>query len=169
VTQTDPISGSPIKYGPLLTAELGAVRSELGRIDAKCSMLAGLSGAIAAFTVTQVTGQSAAVARLLFAAAGLALTTAAMILLLAVIRPRLGPVGFCRYVDLSVMQIDNLFRTGRTVPGSEPRADTLEAVDLKFMSRLAARKYCWLRRAVDLIAVGVALVAAAALLEVIAR
>lgn len=163
MTQTGPINGSPVKHGALLTAELGAVRSELGRIDAKCSMLAGLSGAIAAFTVTQVTGQSAVVARVFFAAAGLALTAAAMILLLAVIRPRLGPAGFCRYTEMTTNEVKGLFCAGSV------DADWIEATDLQHLSKLAKRKYVRLRLAVDFIAAGVALVALGAALGVIAR
>ncbi|HMH91887.1 MAG TPA: hypothetical protein VK586_12495, partial [Streptosporangiaceae bacterium] len=67
-------------------------------IAAKCSTLAGLAGAAAAFTASQAAGHTPLAMRAITAAAGLAFTAAVLVLLVAVLRPRLGPAGWCRYV-----------------------------------------------------------------------
>jgi hypothetical protein len=58
---------------PSISAELAAVRGELGRIDAKCATLAGLAGAAAAFLATQAPTRSPMPVRILLAAAGVAM------------------------------------------------------------------------------------------------
>jgi Pycsar effector protein len=154
-----------------LSEELAAVRAELARVDAKCATLAALAGAAAAFTATQAAHGPLAV-RAAAAAAGLAFTAAVLVLLLAVLRPRFGGSGFCRYAALSQLAIRDLARYGWTddVQHGRPRleAHVLGPSDLSVLSKLAYAKYRRLRLAVDLMSAGVALLAAAVVAGVIA-
>lgn len=151
-----------MKHALLLSTELVGVRAELNRVDAKCQMLAGLSGAAAAFTATQVIGHGPAITRWMLGLAGVVLAAATVLLLAAVIRPRLGVTGFCQYADLPYDDVEALFKHGRTDRRSagtfDPtavEAEEVELIDLMALSRLVKRKYTWLRGAVDLSAAGV--------------
>jgi hypothetical protein len=150
-----------------LSEELAAVRGELGRVDAKCATLAGLTGAAAAFTATQAAGHAPVAVRAAAVAAGLAFTASALVLLLAVLRPTLGSAGFCRWAALSAPEIedcaekhDDAESTGGIPAVSAARADAAEV--LQVLSVITVTKYRRLRVAVDLAAAGVALLAAVA-------
>lgn len=132
--------------GTSLIEELTAVRAELARTDAKCSTLAGLTGAAAAFIATQ-TGRAPLPVRSLLGLAGVLLVTAAIVLLVGVLRPRLGSTGFRRYARMTSAQIDLHFR--------QPQSP---AEDLRVLSVICDAKNRLLRRAVDLTACGVALI-----------
>lgn len=153
--------------------ELAAVRGELVRTDGKCGTLAALAGAGAAFAAGQA-GHGPLAARAAFALAGLALTGAVLVVLLA-LRPRLGSVGFCRWAAMSESDVRLLtwqedtdrigglpaVRAARTAAGAE--AETLHT-----LSVITMVKYRRLRLASDLAAAGVVLLAAAAVAGVIA-
>ena len=159
-----------------LSEELAAVRGELGRVDAKCATLAGLTGAAAAFTAAQAAGQGPVAARAATVAAGLAFTASALVLLLAVLRPTLGTAGFCRWAVLSTAEIES--RAARredaeraggpsTIDaGRAARADAAEL--LRVLSVITVTKYRRLRVAVDLAAAGVVSLAVVAVTGVIA-
>lgn len=149
---------------PVIAEELSAVRGELSRVDSKCATLAGLAGVAAAFTTTHA-DHGPLVVRAVAAVSGLAFT-AAVLVLLAVLRPRLGTRGFCLYATLTPAQISTLFGAGALdgrvrTPGGEVSIQQLPADDLHTLSQIARRKYKHLRLAVDLMAAGVGLLTAA--------
>ncbi|GAA4522866.1 hypothetical protein GCM10023191_102360 [Actinoallomurus oryzae] len=158
-----------MKYASLLKSELAVVRAELTRVDAKCQTLAGLSGAAAAFTATQVAGHGPGTTRWTLGVAGVLLAAATVLLLTKVLRPHLGISGFCQYADLTSDEAEALFTHGcsawhrEQMPAYDPtrydpakiEADDIELIDLIALSRLVRRKYRWLRRAIDLSVVGV--------------
>lgn len=145
----------------VLDGELAAVRGELNRLDSKAATLIAVVGAVMAILTSQI-GRSALPVRITLAAAGLALTGAAVLLLVMVLRPRLGSTGFCRWADTAPDEIQSLFR-------ARPyRVAELQPADLHFLSVLVLRKQRWFRRAVDLVVLGLALVWAALVAGVVA-
>ncbi len=162
-------------YDRLLTGERAATRAELARVAGKCSTLAGLAGAAAVFAASEA-GHGPAWARVTLATAGMLLTAAVLVLLLGVLRPRLGTTGFCRYAALSATQVERLFGTGHSddymghegrYPDGTVHAEDIGAADLHILSCLTVRKQLWLGLAVMLIAVGVVLLAGGLLAGVI--
>jgi hypothetical protein len=156
-----------IPAAPVLDSELAAVRAELARVDAKCSTLAALAGAAAAYTAGQASHGPAAV-RGVLVAAGAVFTAAVLVLLLTVLRPRLGSAGFCRWAGLSACeigsratQLDDALAIGG-IPAMEAARAAREhtAHTLQTLSVITLTKYQRLRLAVDLAAVGVLLLAA---------
>lgn len=145
-----------------LTAEMDVVRVELTRVDAKCSTLVGLAGAALAFLVTQMHGPIGV--RALLAGAGV-LLAAAVLVLLWVLRPRLGAAGFCAFARTSP---DGIARWALADEPDGLKALTAEAADLRFLSQIVDRKYRSLRRAVDLAGLAVILLAAALVAGVVA-
>lgn len=135
----------------LLAAELVAVRDELPRVDAKCATLASLTMGGIAFLATQVSHGPIAV-RVLMAASGLMLTAATLVLLLVVIRPRLGSTGFRAYATATPAAIQQL-RTRR--------ARECQETNLVVLSQITNRKFRGLQIATDLTAAAVVLAAAA--------
>lgn len=134
-----------------LTNELAAVRAELPRVDAKCSTLTGLTMAGIAFLATQVTHGPVPV-RILMGAAGLTLAAATVVLLTAVIRPRLASTGFRAYATATPAEL-------RMLLVAECRAT--QERDLIVLSQITNRKYRGLKLATDLTVVAVALAAVA--------
>jgi Family of unknown function (DUF5706) len=135
-----------------LNEELAAVRGELTRLDGKCSTLAGLAGAAVAFVLTR-TAHGPLTSRLLLATAGIALATAAVVLLGTVLRPRFGPT-FCRFAAMTSTEICSLL-------GGRAGADDIDrARDLEVLSGIARTKNRRLRLAVDLIVTALALITA---------
>jgi hypothetical protein len=154
--------------GGWLDGELTAVRGELGRVDGKCGVLTAIATGAAAFSVTQ-TGHGPVAARAVLAAAGVVFA-AAVLVLLAALRPRFGAAGWCRYLSLPAEAISDLDRDGRagTHPAPVLRARDLAAEDLRVLSRLAHAKYGRVRLAVDLVGAGVFLLGAGVVTGVIA-
>jgi Pycsar effector protein len=147
----------------LLGAELAAVRGEQVRIDSKCSTLAGLAGASLLFLVAQVGDHhTSLITRVLLGVAAVALTAAAVILLL-VIRPKLGSTGFNKYAQMSGEEI----RRELIVDGTVGHRRLL-ANELVILSRITLHKQIRLRLAVALLVTGVLGIAAAMLAGVIA-
>jgi hypothetical protein len=143
-----------------LDGELAAVRAELARVDAKCGVLSAVATGAAAFTATQTGGHGPLVARVILAAAGV-LFAAAVAVLLATLRPRLGTAGWCRYVPLTESDIWDLDSCGHT--GDYPRelrTSTFGREDLAALVSITAVKFGRLRLAVDLTGAGVVLLAA---------
>lgn len=144
-----------------ITNEITAVRGELTRVDAKCATLTGLSGAALAFLVTQINSpHTALTVRVLLSAAGVVLAGATLVLLLAVLRPRLGSTGFRHFSKLTDQDIIEHFGNGKT-------AEKAQRDDLRILSGIANRKFLGLRIAVDLIAFAVILIAFALILGII--
>jgi Family of unknown function (DUF5706) len=125
----------------------------------------GIAGA-AAFSATQ-TGHGPVAARAVLAAAGVVFA-AAVLVLLAALRPRFGTAGWCRYLSLTAEDISDLDRNGRTGTCPATRACDLTAEDLGVFSRMAHAKYRRVRLAVDLIGAGVFLLGAGVVAGVIA-
>jgi hypothetical protein len=148
------------RYTWRLAEELAAVRGELARVDGKCSTLAGLAGAAAAFTASQ-SGHGPLAVRAILAAAGVAFTAAVLVLLLTVLRPRLGTAGWCRYAAMTAEQAGHLAEHGRHgSPECAVQADDFGPADLLALARIADAKFRRLRLAVDLLAAGVVLLCA---------
>ena len=143
-----------------LSVELAAVRAELPRVDAKCSTLAGLTMAGLAFLSTQVS-HGPMVVRVLMGAAGVVLAAATLVLLVAVIRPRMGTTGFRLYAGMSPERVRELFAEQVGAAGRQEH-------DLVVLSSITDRKYRNLRIAVDLTAVAVVFTAVAILAGVTA-
>lgn len=151
----------------LITAELAGVRGEMGRVDAKCSTVAALTGAAAAYA-GGLASHGPLLVRAAAAGASLAFTGAVLVLLLAVLRPRLaGGVGFCRWAGLNAAAIGQVAEkacmTGCLPAERQAAADREAAEVLRVLSVLTVVKYRRLRLAVDLAAAGVVLLAAGAL------
>ena len=109
-------------------------------------------------------GNASLAARATLAAAGLAFTAALLVLSLAVLRPRLGPV--CRDDPEQVGRLAEHGRRGS--PGRAVWADDFGPADLLALSRIADAKFRRLRVAVDLFAAGVVLLCGGLLAGVIA-
>jgi hypothetical protein len=144
-----------------LADELAGVRAELPRVDSKCSMLLGVTMAGLAFLSTQVR-HGPLVVRLFTGAAGLTLAAATIVLLLAVIRPRLQNTGFRIYAGMSPADVRALFDAGQA-----DAVQRRQAHHLVVLSTITNRKYVGLRYAVDLSAVAALLTAAAILAGVV--
>jgi len=153
-----------------LSEELAAVRAELARVDSKCATLAGLAGAAAEFTATQAGHGPGAVSAATAAAAVLVFVRAVLVLLLTVLRPRFGGSGFCRYAAMTTQHIASVVTIGRS-GGSifdGVWASDIGPDDLVTLARITHAKYRRLRAAVDLMAAGVVLLAAAVVAGLIA-
>jgi hypothetical protein len=146
----------------LLAEELAAVRGELVRVDAKCSTLAGLSGAALAFLVTQTGTSEPLVVRVLLATAGIALAAAAVLLLAGVLRPRLGTTGFLKYAGQTAPTIRRDLRL------NPQGVEEHQAHELLVLSQIARAKNVRLQRAVDLMVAGLVLVGIALVVAVVA-
>jgi hypothetical protein len=142
--------------GPL-AAKLAVVRGEQARLDAKCSTLAAVNGAVMAVLTSQIS-RAPAPARFVLAGAGIALAVSAVILLAGVLRPRLGTSGFMAYASMSSEEIEDLFAY---------EVSSL-ADDLRFLSCLVRGKQLRLRRAVDLLTAGLVLIGVALIVAVAA-
>ena len=142
-----------------LSAELAAVRGELPRVDGKCGTLAGLTMAGVAFLATQV-GHGPVPVRVLMGAAGVVLAAATLVLLLAVIRPRMGSTGFRLYAQKTPATVGEAVADHAAAGGLHER-------ELVAVSVIVNRKYLALRAATDLTAVAVALTALAILVAAI--
>lgn len=146
---------------PQITAETTAVRAELARADAKCGTLAALATAAAALLATQLTRATPTTARVLLGTAGAVLALAALVLLVRVLRPRLGGTGWRHWATTDPAAIvTTLSRTAT--------AEDIAARDLHNLARICTAKYRALRRAVDLAALGVLLIAAGVIAAAIA-
>lgn len=135
-----------------ITMELAAVRGELARVDAKCGTLSALTMAGLAFLTTQVDHGPMPV-RSLMATAGV-LLAAATLVLLAVIRPRLGSTGFRLYARIDPAALRHLLT-------DQDAAARLAEHDLVTLSGIVNRKYRALAAAVALAAAAVLTTAAA--------
>lgn len=144
--------------GRLLAGELAAIRGELARVDAKAGILLSLSSAGIAFVATTAPKVSGAEAVLLIGSAA-ALTAAALVLLLTVLRPRLGASSFNSWATRTPAQI--------LAAADQVTEDQHAANELGFLSYLISRKFRQLQRGVDLLALGVVLLAVAIVISVI--
>jgi hypothetical protein len=133
--------------GERLAREADVVRAEIGRADAKCGVLVAITGAAAVFALTQAHGHGLAHATALAAALMFASATT---LALAALRPRLGPVGWCRWAGMTADQvIIDIFGT-----------DDGPAATLAELSRIARVKHLLVRAAADLASLALALAVA---------
>lgn len=135
-----------------LDGELAAVRGELARIDSKCGVLTAIATGAAALAAAEVSGHPPALARGVFAAAG-AVLAAAVLVLLAALRPRYGTGGWCRHRSMPPDEI-------RDLAGSGSALIEVRAEDLHVLSALTAAKYPLIGRAVQLLSAGVVLLGA---------
>jgi hypothetical protein len=133
----------------LLTEELAAVRGELTRVDSKASMLLALAAGGMAVVATADQHRLAAV---LLVNGGMVSVGLALVLLLSVVRPRLGVTGFLRHAGGTIDDVRAELTTCD--------ADVWRSQELACLSRIARRKYELLRSAVDLLSLALALILA---------
>ncbi|MFE7077244.1 Pycsar system effector family protein [Streptomyces sp. NPDC057620] len=129
------------------------VSGEIARTDGKSSLLLAFTGAVLA-GLASLTGRSLPTVTQAFGAAGVLALTAASILLLLVVRPRLrggGPESFPAWARMSEDDI------------REALHGDLRAARMRILSRIAVRKFRRLQRAVDLILTALALLLIAAI------
>ena len=143
-----------------LEREVDAARGELARIDGKVTTLTAIATGAAAFSLSPA-GHGPGIARAaLLTAAGL--FAAAVLVLLAAIRPRLGNAGWCRHLTMGGQDLLHLDVHGQT-PGPEPLdARKLLIEDLQVFAGLADAKYRKVQLAVDLTMLAVVLLIAGA-------
>ena len=146
----------------ILTDQLTAVRGELTRVDAKCSHAGRPDRRRPRVRgVGDRAGHGHGLVVWLTGTAGL-LLAAAVLVLLSVLRPRLGTGGFRKYAALTTRQIeDDLCYL------NDLGAASVFAEDLRVLSQIVDRKYRRLRVAVDLTGVAVVALAAAVLAGVL--
>ncbi|MFI6530219.1 Pycsar system effector family protein [Streptomyces uncialis] len=128
------------------------VTSEIARTDGKSSLLLAFTGAILAGLASAADHALPLPAKILGSLAVLALGAAAVLLLL-VVRPRLGGHDHASFPYWARLDEDQILAcmTGDSRPAR-----------IRVLSRIAVRKYRGLRRAVDLILTALALLALAA-------
>ncbi|WP_055711310.1 Pycsar system effector family protein [Streptomyces torulosus] len=136
-----------------LTAAHAEVKAEIARTDNKTALLLAFVGAVLAGAWTVAKDMPLNTASYVVGGAGMALLVAAAGLLLRSVRPNLrGRHGFPLWATLTAEEIT-----------AQLREDRLGA-DIAGLSRLAVAKFRGLRRAVDLICAGGALLIVAALI-----
>ncbi|MZD58078.1 Pycsar system effector family protein [Streptomyces sp. SID5606] len=135
-----------------LIAAHAEVKAEITRTDTKTALLLAFVGALLAGTWTVARDVPLTVPTIVAGGAGLALLVGAAGLLLRSVRPNLrGRHGFPLWATLTAEEI-----------GAAVTRDW--AADIAGLSRLAVAKFTCLRRAVDLVLMGGALLILAALL-----
>ncbi|NKI40220.1 Pycsar system effector family protein [Streptomyces physcomitrii] len=136
-----------------LTTAHAEVKAEIARTDNKTALLLAFVGAVVAGAWTVAKDMPLNTASCVVGGAGMALLVAAAGLLLRSVRPNLrGRHGFPLWATLTAEEIT-----------TQLREDRLSA-DIAGLSRLAMAKFKGLRRAVDLICAGGALLILAALI-----
>jgi hypothetical protein len=152
-----------------LDIELGTVRGELGRVDAKASTLLALAGVLlggglAALASADPLPTAAAVP----AWAAAATVGAATLCLAAAIRPRLdGDFGFLRWAGHNGAAAVLTHLIDEATPPGSPLLD--RSHELHCLSRAAYAKYVHVSRAVTLLIAGLGLGAVATAVAVWAR
>lgn len=136
-----------------LTAAHAEVKAEIARTDTKASLLLAFVGALLAGVWTVVEDSHLPAAALAVSGAGAVLLVLAAWVLLLAVRPNLGGrQGFPLWATLTVEEI-------RTELGTDRRAQ-----DIAGLSRIAVAKFTRLKRAVDLLCTGGALLIVAAVI-----
>ncbi|MDQ0385997.1 hypothetical protein J2S54_002817 [Streptomyces sp. DSM 42143] len=136
-----------------LTAAHAEVKAEIARTDTKTALLLAFVGAVLVGTWSVARDLPLTVPAIVAGAPGLALLVGAAGLLLRSVRPNLsGRHGFPLWATLTAEEISAAVTSNL-------------AADIAGLSRLAVAKYRCLRRAVDLIRAGGALLVLAALLS----
>jgi hypothetical protein len=136
-----------------LDAACAAVGSEIARTDGKSSLLLAFTGAVLAGLTSLANNQLPGVTRVFGTAGALALAVAAVLLLL-VVRPRLGGDDRASFPYWAHLDEDGI----RTCMDGDTRAARIQV-----LSVIALRKFTHLRRAVDLILTALALLLVAAI------
>ena len=135
-----------------LDTAYATVAAEVARTDGKASLLLAFNGAVLAGLATLADTGLPPVTKVVGAAAVLALTAAAVLLLL-VVRPRLGGTDRASFPHWAGLD-DATLRASM-------RADSRPA-RIRVLSTIAVRNYTQLRRAVDLSLAALALLVVAA-------
>ncbi|MGJ5899431.1 Pycsar system effector family protein [Streptomyces niveiscabiei] len=146
------VAPTPTEIDRNLDASLASVTTEIGRTDSKASLLLAFDGALLA-GLASVADKDLPTMTKVFGALAVAALGAAAVMLLLVVRPRLGGsdrASFPYWARLDEEQIracmDGDTRTAR----------------IRVLSGIALRKFTQLRHAVDLSLAALALLAAAA-------
>ncbi|MFC8201711.1 Pycsar system effector family protein [Streptomyces sp. NPDC057298] len=136
-----------------LDAACAAVGNEIARTDGKSSLLLAFTGAVLA-GLTSLADRQLPAATQVFGAAGVLALAAASVLLLLVVRPRIGGsdrASFPYWARLTEAEIHACMH------------HDIRAARIRVLSQIALGKYRRLRRAVDLILAALVLLILAAL------
>ncbi|MFG2351943.1 Pycsar system effector family protein [Streptomyces phaeochromogenes] len=136
-----------------LDTACAAVGSEIARTDGKSSLLLAFTGAVLAGLTSLANNQLPDVTRV-FGAAGVLALAAAAVLLLLVVRPRLGGDDRASFLYWARLDEDGI----RACMDGDTRVARIQV-----LSVIALRKFTHLRRAVDLILTALALLLVAAI------
>ncbi|QNP64466.1 Pycsar system effector family protein [Streptomyces genisteinicus] len=131
------------------------VKAEIARIDTKASLLLAFIGVVLAGAATLAKDAKPSILAIVVGAAGAGVLLVAVVLLLRAVRPNLSgrPVaGFPLWATLTGDQVRNVL------------AEDRRGQDIANLSRIAVAKFLRLKRAVDCICVGGALLVLAALI-----
>jgi hypothetical protein len=147
---TSPVSTSGVDKN--MEAAYASVTHEISRTDGKSSLLLAFNGAVLA-GLASVADKDLPLPTKVFGAAAVLALGAATVLLLLVVRPRLSGADRASFPYWAQLDEDEI----RDCMQGDPRA-----ARIRVLSVLAVRKFRYLRRAVDLSLVALALLALAA-------
>lgn len=139
---------SPTATATPLSEELAAVRAEMVRADNLCATMTGVSGVLLALLAPQLTGHQGVAALGVFALSCGLLIAALLVLLLGVMRPRLGTaVEFPMFAGLDPDEIGQIL-----IDLSTASLQRHQCAELRILSDIILRKYQRLRIAIRLTA-----------------
>jgi hypothetical protein len=142
----------PGQTGPHIDTAIATLRSELARSDGKASLLLALTGAAALALISLGTGGSLPTAAIAVGAVSAAAMLAATVVLLLAVRPNLSGRGWPTWPALADTELRAQLAEGQHVD---------EVIALAASART---KFILIRIAVDLVLVGLAFLAVAAVL-----
>jgi hypothetical protein len=153
-TTPEPPALPPVRQEDIDTA-LSGLRSELARCDSKASLLLALTGAVLAGVLSAAANTDLPTAAVVAGAVGVAGLFAATMLLLAVVRPRLGGCGWPTWHRLTIQELHARLADGQLVN------------EVRILSVSAVRKFTGIQRAVDCIRAGLVFLAVAGVLTAV--
>jgi hypothetical protein len=152
VTTQTPQAVQPGQTGPHVDTAITTLRGELARSDGKASLLLALTGAGLLALVTLGAGGSLPVAAVAVGAASAAAMLAATVVLLLAVRPHLAGRGWPSWPDLPEPELHARLAEGQHMD------------EVRVLAASARTKFRRIRLAVDLVLVGLAFLAVAAVL-----
>jgi hypothetical protein len=138
--------------GPHVDTAIATLRGELARSDGKASLLLALTGAAALALVSLGAGGSLPAAAVAVGAVSAAAMLAATVVLLLAVRPHLAGRGWPSWPDLADAELQAQLAEGQHVE------------EVRVLATSARTKFRRIRLAVDLVLVGLAFLAVAAVL-----
>lgn len=148
-------STTPIQTGqtgPHIDTAIATLRGELARSDGKASLLLALTGAGVLALISLGAGGTLPTAAVAVGAMSAAAMLAATVVLLLAVRPHLGGRGWPSWPDLTPQELRTHLLEGQHLD------------EVRVLAASARTKYRRIRLAVDLVLLGLAFLAAAAVL-----